>query len=262
MANKYNDGLNNETEVQIMSTYRRPPSTQTKRIISDLGTLKQFGSDKKYVMYSDNSNLNLNLNMNTLHMHDNESGCARVTPSEAFGPLAAEKEITREKDVGSTTIRDLTSDLDIVQIEVQMGKIKEGKYKRADVYISMMTMDDKLYTIKLTSDVTNAWHEIRRSCRKKQYWADKVEEIISVQLDNCMIGRARYKITKNRPLHQTKPNLGNVLVVYCTENNLPTILLYLFTDDPIYIPLNKQLTPSQKKYYEYAGQYNKELEDL
>lgn len=256
--NKYNDGLDNETLRQIITTYRRPLPQKTKDIISDLGTC--IGSNNNHVMYSDKSNLNLNLNLNTLQQTDNEAGCARELPSEAFGLVVREE---KKKDVGSTTIRDLTSDLNIVQIEVQMGKIRSGqRYKRADVYISLMTIDDKLYTIKLTSDVTNAWHEVRRSCKKSHYWSTILEDVIKTDLDDCMIGRARYKQTKHRPLWQTKSNLGNVLVVYCVDNNTPMILLYLFTDDPICIPLTKDLSEAQKKYYVYAGQYNKELPDL
>jgi len=259
MTDKYNDGLDNETVRQIVTTYRRVPSEKTKHIISDLGTLVSPGIDNNAVMYSDN--LNLNLNMNTLqHDADNVAGCARNLPSEAFGQEVREE---KKKDVGSTPIRDLSNELDIIQIEVQTGKMKVGeRYKRMDVYISMMTIDDKLYSIKLTSDLTNAYSEIRRSCRKSKYWSDTVEELIKLKLCDLMIGRARYKQTKHRPLWQTKANLGNVLVVYCVENNVPMIILYLFTDDPICIPLTKELSNSQKKYYSLAGQYNKELPDL
>lgn len=259
--NKYNDGLDNETVRQIITTYRRPIPQKTKDIINDLGTIVNVGSIKD-VMYSDNnnSNLNLNLNLNTLqHNADNGAGEARVNSSEAFGLGVAEEE---KKIVGITQVRDLDPSLDIIQIEVQMGRIKKGKNNRADVYISMMTIDDKLYTIKLSSDITNAFSEVRRSCRKSQYWTERVNELTNSNLQDLMIGRARYKTTAHRPLWQTKPNLGNVLVAFCKENDIPTILLYLFTDEPILIPLNKELSEKQKKYYENSGVWQKELDDL
>lgn len=257
--NKYNDGLNNDTEVYVISSYRRPKSEKTKAILSDLGTLKTINSD---VMYSDKSNLNLNLNLNTLHQDDNVAGCAREIPAEAYGPSLREEPESHKSKIGNVSIRDLSSDLLITQIEVQMGKIKQGRHNRADVYVSIMTVDDKLYTIKLTSDITNAYSEVKRSCRKSVYWSDKVQELINCNLANLMIGRARYKATSHRPLWQTKPNLGNVLIAYCTENNIPTIILYLFTDEPILIPLDKPLSNSQQKYYQFAGVWQKELEDI
>jgi hypothetical protein len=259
MTDKYNDGLDNETVRQIITTYRRPTPQKTKDIISDLGTEIKTNFERS-VMYSDKSNLNLNLNLNTLqHNADNEAGEARVNSLEAFGLGVAEE---RKKIVGITQVRDLDPSLDIVQIEVQMGKIKQGKNKRADVYISIMTIDDKLYTIKLSSDITNAFSEVRRSCRKSQYWTKCVNELTNSNLQDLMIGRARYKTTAHRPLWQTKPNLGNVLVAFCRENDIPTILLYLFTDDPILISLDKELTEPQKKYYQYSGVWQKELDDL
>ena len=257
--NKYNDGLNNDTEIYVISSFRRPHSEKTKAILSDMGTLKTTECD---VMYSDKSNLNLNLNLNTLHQDDNVAGCAREIPSEAFGLEVREEPEDHRSKIGNASIRDLTSDLLITQIEVQMGKIKQGRHNRADVYVSLMTIDDKLYTIKLTSDITNAYSEVKRSCRKSVYWSEKIEELIKMNLANLMIGRARYKATSHRPLWQTKPNLGNVLIAYCTENDIPTIILYLFTDEPIIIPLDKPLSTSQQKYYQFAGVWCKEMEDL
>jgi hypothetical protein len=261
--NKYNDGLNNETEVHVISTYRRPLSEKTKKIISNLGTpIKVPNFD---VMYSDKDNLNLNLNLNTLHQalpDDNVAGKAREFPEEDFVPEVRAKPETHKSNVGIVQARDLDPNVDIAQIEIQMGKIKEGRHKRCDVYISMMTMNDKLYTIKLTSDITNAYSEVRRSCRKSVHWSQTIQNLIDADLNGLMMGRARYKATSHRPLYQTKPNLGNVFVAYCVENNVPTILLYLFNEDPIPILLNKPLSVSQSKYYSYAGVWKKELEDL
>lgn len=268
--NKYNDGLDNETVRQVITTYRKPYSQQTKNIVKDLGTvpasLKNAQNSSSDVMYSDKSNLNLNLNLNlnTLHQTDNEAGCARIVPSKAFG-LGVRKD---QKDHGhdlsnnNVLVRDFSPDLHIIQIEVQMGKIKSGRHDRADVYISMMTDQDKLYTIKLTSNITNAFGEVRRMCRKKQYWLDKVEDLIISDIDDLMIGRARYKVTKGRPLWQTKPHLGNVLIAYTVDNTKPTILLFFNTDEPIVIPLDKPLSVQQQKYYMYSGVYKKELEDI
>lgn len=264
--NKYNDGLNNETEVQIISTFRRPISQKTKTIISDLGTVPESLRDAQNssidVMYSDSdldSNCLHNLNLNTLHhKDDNEAGCARNLPSEAFGQDMREK---KEKKVGNVA-KDLDPNEHYVQIEVQTGKLRTGRHKRMDVYISLMTENDSLYTITLTSDITNAFSEVRRSVQKKQYWTDRVEELISSNLRNLMIGRARYKNTRNRPLWQTKRNLGNILVAYTDENDMPAIILYLYDNDPILIPLDKELSEKQKQWYSMSGLYKADLPDL
>lgn len=261
---QYNDGLNNETEVQIISTYRRPLSQKTKDIISDLGTTPSSLSNA--VMYSNSNsdrklNLNLNLKENTLQqIADNDAGYARELPSEAFGPsLRGREEEEKKSFVG---IRDLDPNHEYTQIEVQMGNIRTGRYKRADIYISLMTIDDSRYTIKLTSDITNAYSEVKRNVDHSQYWTDKVKELLSLGLDDLLIGRARYKQTKDRPLWQTKPNLGNILVAHCVNDDVPIIMLYMFTDDPILIPLDKELSTSQKKYYQYTGMYKKKLQDI
>lgn len=259
MTNKYNDGLNNETEVQIISTYRRPLSQKTKHIIKDLGTVPS--SIKSAVMFS-NSNCDLNLKEKekekTLQQQvaDNGAGCARIASSEAFGPSLREEE---KKIEG---IRDLSPDQDYTQIEVQVCNIRSGRYKRMDVYISLQTIEDSRYSIALISNITNAYSEVKRNVDHSVYWSEQVNTLMSLGLDNLLIGRARYKQTKNRPLWQTKPNLGNVLVAYCMNDDTPVIMLYLFTDDPIIIPLDKELSEKQKQYYTYAGVYKKKLQDI
>lgn len=257
MTNKYNDGLNNETEVRIISTYRRPLSQKTKNIISDLGSVPK--SLDSAVMYSNsNCEVNLNLNKNTLQQQvaDNGAGCARTPSSEAFGLGVREEE---RKIVG---IRDLSPDQNYMQIEVQMASIRTGRYKRADVYISLMTDEDRCYSIKLTSDITNAFSEVKRNVEHSVYWTEQVQTLLNLGLDDLMIGRARYKQTKDRPLWQTKPNLGNVLVAYCLHDGSPIIMLYLFTEAPIVIPLDKELTEKQKQFYAYSGIYRQKLKDI
>lgn len=257
--NKYNDSLNNETEVQIISTYRRPLSEKTKNIIQDLGTVPS--SYQSAVMFS-NSKLNLKEKLKekekTLQQQvaDNVSGSARAIPSEAFGPGVREEE---KKIVG---IRDLSPNQDYTQIEIQVCNIRSGRYKRADVYISFQTIDDSRYSIALVSNITNAFSEVKRNVEHSIYWSDQVKTLIDMNLDDLMIGRARYKQMRNRPLWQTKPNLGNVLVAYCMNDDIPVIMLYLFTDDPIVIPLDKELSEKQKKIYTYAGVWKKRLEDI
>lgn len=254
---QYNDGLNNETEVGIMSTYRRPYSQKTKDIISDLGTVPK--SVQSAVMFSNSiCKINLKEKEKTLqHKADNEAGIARTTPQEAFGPSLRGRE--EKKIVG---IRDLDPNQEYTQIEVQVCNIRTGRYKRADVYISLQTIEDTRYSIALTSNITNAFSEVKRNIDHSVYWTDQVKTLLSLGLDDLMIGRARYKQTKNRPLWQTKPNLGNVLVAYCTNDDMPMIMLYLFTDDPIIIPLDKELSEKQKQYYTYAGVYKKRFEDI
>lgn len=257
--NKYNDGLNNETEVQIISTYRRPLSQKTKDIISDLGSVPN--SLQNAVMFS-NSNLNLKEKLKekekTLQqlVADNGAGIARELPSEAFGLGVREEE---KKSVG---IRVLSPNLDYTQIEVQMCNIRKGRNKRADIYISLQTIDDSRYSIALVSNITNAFSEVKRNVDHSVYWSEQVKTLLNSGLDDLMIGRARYKQMKNRPLWQTKPNLGNVLVAHCTNDDIPIIMLYLFTDDPIVIPLDKELSEKQKTIYTYCGIWKKKLEDI
>lgn len=271
--NKYNDGLNNETEVQIISTYRRPPNQKTKDITSDLGTVPASMQQKAVtnaVMFSNsisNSNSNCELNLKekekTLQQADNEAGIARKSSEEAFGPSLREKKEDHSVLRGNTEIRDLGNDLLVTQIEIQVANIRNGdRYNRADIYLNFMTEHDNKYTIKLVSNVTNAYSEVTRSCKNKQHFLNYVDSLINSELNNLMIGRARYKICKGRPLWQTKRNLGNVLVTYFIDNNIPTILLLLSDEEPIIIPLDKELSEKQKKYYTYSGIWRRELPDL
>lgn len=266
--NKYNDSLNNETEVQIISTYRRPISPKTKNIISNLGTVPASMQQKAVtnaVMFSNsisNCELNLKEKMKTLQQADNEAGKARATSEEAFGLVVREKKEDHSVLRGNTEIRDLGSDLHITQIEIQVANIRNGRYNRADVYLNFMTEEDSKYTIKLVSNVTNAFSEVTRSCKNKQHFVDWANTLIDSEMPGLMIGRARYKLCKGRPLWQTKRNLGNVLVSYFMDDTTPTILLFLFGDEPIIIPLDKELSEKQKQYYTYSGIWRKELPDL
>ena len=258
MTNKYNDGLNNDTEVRIISTYRRPMSQKTKDIISDLGTVPK--SVQSAVMFSNSiCEINLKEKEKTLQQQvaDNEAGIARTTPQEAFGPSLRGRE---ERKIAG--LRDLSPDQDYTQIEVQVCNIRTGRYKRMDVYISLQTIEDTRYSIALTSNITNAYSEVKRNVDHSVYWTEQVNTLLNLGLDDLLIGRARYKQAKNRPLWQTKPNLGNVLVAYCLHDNVPMIMLYLFTEAPIIIPLDKELSEKQKQYYTYAGLYRKKLQDI
>jgi hypothetical protein len=266
MTNKYNDGLDNETVRQIITTYRRP----TQNIITDLGTVpaslqKQNTTVTNAVMFSNsisNCELNLKEKEKTLQQADNVAGEARVVPGKASGLGLAEKKEDHGVLRGNTEIRDLGNDQHIVQVEIQVANMRDGRYNRADVYLNLMTENDNKYTIKLVSNVTNAFSEVVRSCKGKEHFLTWVNTLIDSELPNLMIGRARYKVTKGRALWQTKRNLGNVLVAYFVTDNVPNIMLFLFDEEPIIIPLDKELSQKQKQYYTYSGLWRKELPDL
>ena len=267
MANKYNDSLNNETEVQIISTYRRPISDKTKDIISDLGTL--IGEKNNS---NSNLNLNLNLNKNTFRPcsgSENDSAPeARDIPKEedlrakpenhvvGFGGVMAAQ--PKKAKFG---FRRLSHNDHYTEINIQIGNIREeGRYMRCRVYVSLKDQYDKKYSIFLSGAATTSKKELIRGAKQNQQVIDVIETLKTMNPDS-MIARLHYKAVNGYQTDFHKKNLKSAILSIYEDNGILNARLYLLGEF-IDIELNQKLTKKQQEYYSAAGIYRNQLEQF
>jgi hypothetical protein len=267
MTNKYNDGLNNDTEVQIISTYRRVLPEKTKKIISDLGTL--IGEKNNS---NSNSNLNMNLNKNTFRpCEGNENGFAplarnspkeeavRGKPSEdvlGFGGVMAAQ--PKKQKCG---FRRLSYNDHYTEINIQVGNIREeGRYMRSRVYVSLKDANDQKYSIFLSGAATSSKKELIRGAKQNQQVLDVLETFKQMHGD-CMIARLHYKAVNGYATDFHKKNLKSAIIAIYEQDNILYANFYLLGEF-IEIPLNQTLTTKQKEYYCAAGIYRNELQQF
>jgi hypothetical protein len=267
--NKYNDSLNNETEVQIISTYRRPISHKTKDIISDLGTLV---GEKNNSNSNSNLNLNLNLNKNTFHPFERgENGCvpeARTCPKEELARAKPEENVLAFGSVMAAQhkpakfgFRRLSHNDHYTEINIQVGNVREeGRTMRCRVYVSLKDQYDKKYSIFLSGAATNSKKELIRGAKQNQQVLDVIEIFKNMNPD-CMIARLHYKAVNGYQTDFHKKNLKSAILSIYEDTGILNAKLYLL-GEIIDIELNQKLTKKQQEYYVAAGIYRNDLEQF
>ena len=264
--NKYNDGLNNETEVQIISTYRRPIPEKTKKIISDLGTLIKVDQDTGEMYYNSNYNSekNSNSNCNTFRPDRtvNVAGFAREIASQAFGPCVAEPHGDHSVLRGNTDQRNLNPNHHYVHIEAQLldvrSNINDTRY-RAKIYYSLKTIDDKKFTIKLISNLTSNINEVIRQANtvKDNPLLSVIQDYKNRGLQELMLGHVKYRSHNGYIGKRERYNHPSALAaLYEHDNNLVTEL-WMFHD--IYTIILDNNPTKKQEWADKSGNWHYEF---
>lgn len=266
--NKYNDGLNNETEVQIISTYRRPISEKTKNIINDLGTV--IGEKKVNSNLNSNLNLNLNLNKNTFHP-EGENDCAPEAHIFPEKPLVREKPKNDVLGFGGVMaaqpksakhgFRRLSYDDRYTEINVQIGNVRdEGRDMRCRVYVSLKDEHDKKYSIFLSGAATSSKKELVRGAKQNKQVLDVIDYFKS-RYPECMIARLHYKAVNGYSTDFHKKNLKSAILCIHESNGILCATFYLL-GELIEIELDQELSKKQKEFYSASGIYRNEYDQF
>jgi hypothetical protein len=234
--------------------------------ISQSSKQEELDSADSAEMYS-NSNYELkkkkNRKENTFQQSSgNVRGQAPISSSQAQAPLVKEdQEIPGDLTVGITEQkygRRLNWQNDkIVEMRLQIGNVRIGeRYKRASAYISIKTETDKRYMIFMKSSMTTAIDETFRSIKKDN---DKVLQSVAEEFytdhnnQQLFLGRVKYKITRGQKIQKHhRCNLPLALIGMWVEDGKFKARFHLLGDDYDF-DLSDDLTPGQKKYYEYEG---------
>lgn len=268
MTNKYNDGLTNETEVQIISTYRRPITEKSKQIISDMGTIINVPSANSNL--NSNLNLNLNLNKNTFHP-SGENGCvpeARFSPKEEVvrrkpvdNVLGFESVMATQPKPSKLGFRRLSHNDLYTEINVQIAHVREeGRDMRCRVYVSFKEQMDKKYSIFLSGAATSSKKELVRGAKQNKQVLDVIDYFKN-KFPEAMIARLHYKPVNGYITDFHKKNIKSAILCIHENNNVLTSTLYLLGEF-IEIDLNNQLSKKQQEYYSATGVYRNELDQF
>lgn len=266
--NKYNDGLNNDTEVQIISTYRRPLNEKTKQIISNLGTGINVPSANSNL--NSNLNLNLNLNKNTFHPLG-ENGCvpeARFSPKEEVVRVKPENNVLGFEGVlaaqpkpSKPGFRRLSHNDLYTEINVQIAHVREqGRDMRCRVYVSLKEQMDKKYTIFLSGAATSSKKELIRGAKQNEQVLHVID-YFKTKYPGSMIARLHYKPVNGYSTDFHKKNIKSALLCIHENNNTLSSTLYLLGEF-IEIELNNELSKKQQQYYSATGIYRNELDQF
>ncbi len=239
--NKYNDGLNNETEVQIISTYRRPLSQKTKDIIKDLGTSITVDKTTGEMYSNSNSNCekNLNKNLNTFRPDRTVNvvgASAHGITSKAYGLGVREPEKDHNVLRGNTAQNNLNPNHLYVYIEAQLlnvriNTVNSNRY-RAKVYYSLKTDTDKTFSIKLVSHLTSNINEVIRQANtvKDNPLLDVIQSYKDRGLPELMLGHVKYRSTNGYITKREKYNHPSALAALYEENGILVTELWMFYD--------------------------------
>jgi hypothetical protein len=145
----------------------------------------------------------------------------------------------------------------IIEMRLQIGNVRIGeRYKRASAYISIKTETDKRYMIFMKSSMTTAIDETFRSIKKDN---DKVLQSVAEEFytdynnQQLFLGRVKYKITRGQKIQKHhRCNLPCALIGMWVEDGKFKARFHLLGDDYDF-DLTDDLTPGQKKFYEYEG---------
>lgn len=233
---------------------------------NNLGTLLSVET------YSNLNCSNLNLNKNTFRQNILSENA--IAPTAHFSPSGlkptTEKEPIEDLEgnnvVGSTTNKkvykkgfrrlDPNEKYDIIALQVSKLRL-EGRYKRAKVYVSLKEENDKDFSIFLAGAFTSSKHELYRGCTQSNI----VKEVIDAYFDtfpDCMVARLHYKSINGYITDFHRKNTKNMLISMHMEDNIYIATVFLY-NEYIRIPLDNELTPSMKKYYDYYGIYKPEI---
>ena len=235
--------------------------------ISQSSKQQELDSADSAEMYS-NSNCNKKKNRNKKENTFQQSSvnvrgqAPFFSASPAQAPLVKEvREIPEDQTVGITEQkygRRLNWQNDkIVEMRLQIGNVRMGeRYNRATAYISIKTETDKRYMIFMKSSMTTAIDETFRSIKKDN---DKVLQSVAEEFytdhnnHKLFLGRVKYKITKGQKIQKHhRSNLPLALIGMWVEDGNFKARLHLLGDDYDF-DLTDDLTPGQKKFYEYEG---------
>lgn len=283
--NKYNDGLNNETEVQIISTHRRPISEKTKKIISDLGTVPNSVTNLNTLQPNLESTLGTAEMYNNTNIVDldgyyytfqqsNENDCAdkpRSSPKENL----SERDVVGQDVFGSLVVngsgtkkinepKRLNPNDHYTNISVAINSIRNGdRYQRMTFYASLQEVNDKKYSIFLVGNLTTAHDEVKRSILKKNNndYLLKIYDSMINTYSKCLIGRLRYNPGKKKSNIFYKKNIKSALVAIFVENNQFKCHLHVVGYDFIFDLSDRFMSEKQKQVYDMMGFYNEDFED-
>lgn len=213
-------------------------------------------------IYSDKDKLNLNLNLkynrfqqSTLLPSENLGGQAPSLQESPSGQGMRESREDRKP-------RRLSPEERYVQIAVQMAHIRTGtRTNRAKVYISLMSDDSNLYNVKLSGALTNDMFEIKRGAKDKQQVHDVIDQFINRHHEDLMLARLHYRANLYFNKEFTRKNLTSVLLAVYPENDILVAELFIYNEF-IKIPLDEELSAGQKKYYNCAGNWKQDLDNL
>lgn len=264
----YNDGLHNDTEVQVISTYRRPYSEQTKKIISDLGTV--VGEKNANSNLNSNLNLNKNLNMNTFHP-EGENGCAPEAHLVPENQGVAEPQSNNVLGFGGVMaalpkptkpgFRRLSYNDKYTEINVQIGNVRdEGRDMRCRVYVSLREEKDKKYSIFLSGAATSSKKELVRGAKQNKQVLDVID-YFKARYPISMIARLHYKPVNGFSTDFHKKNLKSAILCVHEGTDGLCATLYLL-GELIEIELNQELSKKQQTYYSAAGIYRNEFDQF
>lgn len=278
--NKYNDGLNNETEVQIISTYRRPITQKTKDIINDLGTvLNPLQQNPKPTLGSAEMYNNINITDLDCYYYtfqqSNENDCAdkpREIPQEASARPMSE-EIVGQNVFGSlggngsetkkiNEPKRLNPNDHYTNISVAINNIRNGtRYNRMNLYASIQEINDKKYSIFLVGNLTSAHDEVLRSINNKNNndYLSKICHSMINTYPNCLVGRLRYNPGKRKSNIFYKKNIKSALAAVFLDNGQFRCHLHIVGYDYIFDLTDKFMSEKQKQVYEIMGYYSEDL---
>ena len=259
---KYNDGLDNETVRQVITTYRKPYSQQTVDIISNLGTeVVEKNLNSNY-----NSNLNVNENMNVNTFRQIENDCApeaHLVPEKplvterpennvlAFGGVMAAQPKTQPSKKG---FKRLNTQAIYNEINVQVSNIRDmGRYMRCRIHVSLKEDIDRSYSVFLSGAATSSKYELIAGAKDNEQVLSVINNFM-IRQPGCMIARFHYKPVKGFITDFHKKNLKSAIMMIYEENDVLVSELYLL-GEYINIPLDKQLTKKQQQFYSLAGLY-------
>lgn len=289
---KYNDGLNNDTEVQIITNYRRPLSQKTKDIISDLGTIPKSLTNLNTLQQNLETTLGsaemyTNTNISDLDgycytfQQSNENDCAdkpRSSPLETSSRSSSEEEVLGHNICGSlggngsatqfipkSEPKRLNPNDHYTSISLSVNNIRNGqRYQRMNLYVSLQDINEKKYSIFLVGNLTTAHDEVLRSMTKKnnnQYLQGIYQTMINTY-PNCLIGRLRYNPQRKKSNIHYKKNIKSALAAVFEYNGELKCHLHVVGIDYI-IDLTKDfMTEKQKEVYDLMGYYKEELGDI
>lgn len=262
---KHNDGLNNDTEVQIITKYRSPYKND---VVNDLGTLvngKNSNSNSNF-----NLNLNKNLNKNTFHPVD-ENGCApkahlvpknqRVAEPQSNNVLGFGGVMAAQPKTYKNGFRRLSYDDKYTEINVQIGNVRdEGRDMRCRVYVSLKDELDKKYSIFLSGAATSSKKELIRGAKQNEHVLAVIEHFKS-RYPESMIARLHYKPVNGYSTDFHKKNLKSAILCIYENDGVLSCTLYLL-GELIEIELNEKLSKKQQQYYSAAGIYRTDLDQF
>ena len=266
--NKYNDGLNNETEVQVISTYRRPLSQKTQDIIQDLGVL--IGEKNANSNLNLNLNLNKNLNKNTFHPEGENDFAPEaqlfpenrgVAEPERNNVLGFESVMAAQPKPAKHGFRRLSYNDKYTEINVQIGNVRdEGRDMRCRVYVSLKEENDKKYGIFLSGAATSSKKELIRGAKQNKHVLDVIEHFKS-RFPESMIARLHYKPVNGYSTDFHKKNLKSAILCVHEKDGILCATFYLL-GELIEIELNQELSKKQKEYYSAAGIYRNDFDQF